>query len=266
MTWQDNPLLDDLLAAERIGLVTDFDGTLSPVVPHANDAAITPRNKELLTALNDQLPLVAIMTGRGAEDAYNRAGIEGLVVVGNHGFEEWRDGELHVTPEVEPYMPNMRAVVRHINKTMVQQVHGMWVEDKGATISVHYRETADPDLVEEQYTPMMESVAEQYDLAMFPGRRIFEIRPPLDVDKGEGYRRLVDEYELGAALYVGDDVTDVHAFKAAHDLREAGACVGVAVGVEADETPDPVREKSDFTVEGVEGVEAFYAWLLERVS
>ena len=90
---------------------------------------------------------------------------------------------------------------------------------------------------------------------------VFEIRPPLELNKGTAFRALVDEFNLDAAIYLGDDTTDVDAIRAAQALRQAGTCYAFGLGVDSLETPLVVREASDFLAEGVEGVESFLDWV-----
>ena len=76
----------------RLGLITDVDGTISPIVDVPDEARVTPRNLKLLAELEIQLPLVAVVSGRSAEDVAQRVGLPGLVYIGNHGMERFQDG------------------------------------------------------------------------------------------------------------------------------------------------------------------------------
>ena len=82
----------------RFGLITDVDGTISPIVDVPDEARVTPRNLELLAELEAHLTLTAVVSGRSAEDVYNRVGLPGLVYIGNHGMEQWQDGKVIVSP------------------------------------------------------------------------------------------------------------------------------------------------------------------------
>ena len=101
---------------------------------------------------------------------------------------------------------------------------GMWIEDKKATLSVHYRQTQDPDQVAEAQRPRVKAIAEEHDLKFFEGRRIFEVRPPIEINKGTAFKAVIEEYNLDAAMYIGDDVTDVDALRVAQHLRGSGTC------------------------------------------
>src|SRR5947209_20250754 len=80
--------LNQLCRTERLGLVTDIDGVISPIAPTPKEAVVTECCRELLAALTERLPLVAILTGRAVDDARRMIDIPGLVYIGNHGLEE----------------------------------------------------------------------------------------------------------------------------------------------------------------------------------
>lgn len=253
-------MLDQLLRQHRLGLVTDVDGTISPIVPDPEAAAVTPRSRALLRALQSVLALTAVISGRAAADVQQRVGVPGLVYVGNHGLERWEDGRLHLMPEVSRYRP---ALVAALTAVEAQQAPGMWVEDKGATLSVHYRQTDNPDQIEKSYTPIIRQIAHSHDLHFFRGRRVFELRPPLHANKGSALAQLVKEHALDGVLYLGDDTTDGDALKTARDLRRQEICYALGVGVLSDNTPLVVSREADLLADGVSGVEALLAWLLK---
>lgn len=266
MNWQitAGDALDTLLRQPRIGLVTDVDGTISPIVADPDAAQVTPRARELLAALRPRLALVAAVSGRAAADVQARVGVPGLVTVGNHGLEVWAEGASRPAPEAACFRPALEAARAALDAALLP---GMQVEDKTVTLSVHYRQTADPDATEAAFLPVAQTVADANGLRLHRGKMVFELRPPLQIDKGTAFRRLVEEYALSGAVYLGDDSTDADALRAARALRASGACYALAVGVESDdETPVSVREASDILVPGVPGVEDFLARLLNAVS
>ena len=254
-------LLRTLTTHHRIGLVTDFDGTLSPIVPHPDNAAITPAAKESLQQLSHLMALVAVVSGRAVDDVRTRTDLPRLVYSGNHGMERWVSNGIQVAPAVEPYLPNIARIRDEIAQHLL---HGMWIEDKKVTLSVHYRQADNPQTTREDMLPLLRQLTEAHNVELFEGRMIFEVRPPVDLDKGTIFRQLVSEYALDAALFIGDDVTDAHALRVARQLRHSGDCYALAVGVMAadeDETPSAVLESSDVLVSGVSGVESLLAWL-----
>jgi trehalose 6-phosphate phosphatase len=265
MHWQTatSTLLQPVVSGARVGLVTDVDGTISPIVDHPDAAQVTPRSRALLADLRPHLALVAVISGRAAADVRERVGLPDLVYVGNHGLEWWAGGRIEIAPEAAVFRPALEAALDAVRADLVP---GMLVEDKGATLSVHYRQTADPAAVSARLAPVFEALARQHGLRLFKGRMVFEIRPPIDVNKGSAFRDLITRYRLDAALYLGDDTTDVDALRMARRLREEGVCAAVGLGVESANMPPAVRDSADLLVSGIQDVEAFLSWLLNERS
>ena len=255
--------LTPLLNAKRFGLFCDFDGTLSPIVDQPEAAEITPKNKQRLIDLKDKTAVIAIISGRAVADIAVRVGIDGLTYVGNHGLERWRDGKRAAAEAAQPYLDEISRAAEDVKARLLP---GMQLEDKEVTLSIHYRQTAEPDEVREQFLPAAEEIARQHGLKLFEGRRIFELRPPIALDKGSAFRALVREFRLDAAIFIGDDVTDTAAFQAAAELRWGGECQAYSVGVVDRETPQSVVELSDISVSGVEGVSSLLSWLNEKLK
>jgi len=266
MHWRDatDTLLAPLATAKRLGVITDFDGTLSPIVNDPDSSAIHPRSKQILTDLVPQLALLAVVSGRGAADIHRMTGIEEAVYVGNHGMERWTNDGLIVPEEVASYRPNLEGVLSLLEP---HRESGMAVEDKGATASVHYRRTQDPTATAERLRPVLEHITAEKDIELHEGKMVFELRPPVARDKGTAFRALVAEYDLDAAIYLGDDVTDIPALKAAATLRDEDGKYGAGVGVRhGDDTPEAVLTQSDVSADGVEEVSAFFGWLSSALS
>ena len=260
MYWEEaKDELQDAIDKPRLGLITDVDGTISPIVDVPDKARITPRNLELLAALQTQLTLTAVISGRAAEDVHQRVGLPGLVYIGNHGMEQWQAGRVIVSSKAAAYQENLSAAMPEIRQVLLR---GMRFEDKGATLSVHYRQADQPEKVEKGLSPVMEKIAQKHGLRLTRGRMVFEFRPPVDIDKGTAFEELVRDNRLEAAFYLGDDTTDVAVFQVARRLRETGECLAYGLGVESQGTPSVVLTEADFLVKGVAGVESFLGWLL----
>ena len=261
MYWDNakNKLLK-VINKPRFGLITDVDGTISPIVDVPDEARVTPRNLELLAELGTCLTLTAVVSGRAAGDVYQRVGLPDLVYIGNHGMESWQDGKVIVSPSAAAYHDRLSAAIPEIQQILVK---GMRFEDKGTTLSVHYRQTNNPEQVASKLTPEMLSIAEKHGLHLTQGRMVFEFRPPVEIDKGTAFEELVKTYRLDAAFYLGDDTTDVAVFLAARGLRESGGCLAYGVGVESQGTPQVVLTEADYLVQEVAGVESFFDWLLK---
>jgi len=262
MHWQaaTTTILNTLVQQPRLGLITDIDGTISPIVAVPDAAFVTPRNLELLQALQPHLALTAVISGRTVTDTQKMVNLPGLVYIGNHGIEWWSNGQATIAPEVISYRPTLEAALKDIEPHLLP---GMLLEDKGVTLSVHYRLTEQPDSVEDSFAPILQYIATQHGLSLFLGRRVFELRPPVQVNKGSALYTLVTQHHLDGAIYLGDDTTDVDALRMARRLREELTCYALGVGVESEHMPAALRETADLLVSGVQDVEAFLTWLLK---
>ncbi len=268
--WSDEKLLfRPFIDASRPGLITDVDGVISPIVLVPEEAQVTERSRELLTALSKHLALAGVISGRGAGDVHQRVGIEGLEYVGNHGLERWGGSQIEVSPSVMPYRPGLEAMMHELKKHQAAQpdlLRDMQIEDKGATVTVHYRRTANPESVRDYLDPVLTELATREQIALFPGRMIFELRPPIPMNKGTAFEALVKQHQLDAALYIGDDTTDADAMRVARTLRTAGDCYAVGVGVLSEDTPSVVLEAADVFATGISDVESFFDWLLNQFN
>jgi trehalose 6-phosphate phosphatase len=261
MYWQDmiSTTFESLINLPRLGIISDMDGTLSPIVDQPEAAQVTPRNQDLLKSLQTELPLVAIVSGRSVKDIQARINLANLVIIGNHGFEYKLDDKIEPLPAVAEYRPNLETCLHKLAKVVKP---GMQIEDKAATLSVHYRQTVDPAGIATELLPIMKRVAAECNLALFEGRMVFEFRPKLQVNKGTALVHLIETFNLEAAIFMGDDTTDVDAMIAGRNLRQEGVCAVFSVGVAGEETPSSVLAEADCLAAGVAGVEDFLAWVL----
>jgi trehalose 6-phosphate phosphatase len=262
--WKDaQDFIAKLAAKPRFGLFSDLDGTLSPIALTPDTAAISPRTRELLLALQENLPLLALISGRRANSLRERVGIDGIEYIGNHGLEEWVDGRVEIIPEVESYRKALAAV-----KVELQLIDepGVYVEDKEAVLSLHYRQAAKPVTFARNIAAHIASIVERHGLTLFTGKMVFEVRPPVDMDKGVALQRLVAEHSIEAALFLGDDVSDLNALKMARKLRDQGTCDIWGVGVQSLDAPEALTVTADFLAAGVDDVEDLLACVLKARS
>ena len=260
MYWEN--VKDELQGAiekPRLGLISDVDGTISPIVDVPDEALVTHQNLELLAELKALLTLIAVISGRSTEDVSKLVGLPGIIYIGNHGMEQWQDGKAIVSPTAMGYRTALSAAIPEIKQILIE---GMRFEDKGATLSVHYRQTNDPESVRKSLASSMHGIAKEHGLFLTQGRMVFEFRPPVEIDKGTAFEELVRTHQLDAAFYLGDDTTDVTVFIAARRLRESNKCLTYGLGVESQGTPRGVLTEADYIVREVAGVESFLSWLL----
>ncbi|MBA2512147.1 MAG: trehalose-phosphatase [Rubrobacter sp.] len=237
--------------AGSVAILTDIDGTLAPIVPTPDMSEVSAELRELLRKLNDKYLLVAGISGRKTEDAFDLIGIEELVYFGNHGFEILRDGEVEVVPEALPYFERVQELEHRAKEELAPM--GAFVEEKGITASIHYRNV--PPEVGERSVEFVKAEGERLGLRVTVGRGVVEARPPVRADKGTAVRTLVEEYRPRRAMFLGDDTTDLDAFRELQALHEEGLLEEILrIGVESDEGPPEIVAEADLVVDGVGGV------------
>jgi len=235
----------------KVAVLTDIDGTLAPIVPTPDMSEISEELKGLLRRLSERFLLVAGISGRKAEDAFELVGLEDVVYFGNHGFEILRDGEVEVIPEALPYLEKVQELERLAREELAPQ--GAFVEEKGITASVHYRNATRE--VGEKCVEFVKREGKRLGLRITVGRGVVEARPPIRADKGTAVRTLVEEYGADRAMFIGDDTTDLDAFRELEQLRSEGGLKEILrVGVASDEGPPEIETEADIVVDGVDGV------------
>jgi trehalose 6-phosphate phosphatase len=244
----------DTLAADPAGalVASDFDGTLSPIVPDPADARAYPGAADALTKLAVAVGTVVIITGRPAADVVRFGGlgeIPGLIVLGHYGAERWQGGRVTAAP-VPDGVAHVRAELPGLLAT-VGAPEGTHIEDKGTALAVHTRRAADPSGALEKLREPLARLAAETGLAVEPGRFVWEIRP-VGSDKGQALRSLVSERGARSVLFCGDDLGDLAAFAAVRDLRADGV-PGCAVASRSAESPQ-VAAAADLVVDGPPGV------------
>jgi trehalose 6-phosphate phosphatase len=220
---------------DRAAVILDVDGTLAPIVSRPEDAAVPPETLEELERLAGRYRLLAFVSGRAGEDARRMVGIDGAAYVGVHGLE--------LEPEAERWREDLHTLAA---------AEWAWgeVENKGLTVSFHYRTASDQEAAVRQ----ADAIAKRaWGIGLVPrfGRKVLEVRPPVDADKGTAVRALVRETGVTAGLFAGDDTTDLDAFRG---LREAGLELAVCVAVASAEGPPELAEQADVVVESPEAL------------
>ncbi|HUV72880.1 MAG TPA: trehalose-phosphatase, partial [Anaerolineae bacterium] len=203
--------VDHLLLAQPLALATDFDGTISEIAPTPELASVHPRCRDLLAQLTHKLPLVAVLSGRPAVEVRRLTGIGGVVYLGNHGLEWWQDGTSHIEPSVSKDLAMIRSILEAAQRAL--NLPGLAFEDKGAGASIHYRLTEDPVQARDEVLAVLHDLTRGTGVRVVEGRRVVELRPSVRVDKGTALFGLLRRHPVRAAVYAGDDLTDVDAFE-----------------------------------------------------
>ena len=210
----------------RAAILLDVDGTLAPIVERPEDARVPDEVRAELARLAGRYGLVASISGRPGAGAARIVGVDAIRYVGEHGLE--------LDPEAEQWAEKLQAFADSVP----------WPAEEGKryTLSFHYRTAAD----EEAARAKLEEVAERAlaeGLRPRWGRKVLEIRPPLDVDKGTAVQRLLAETGLRRALYAGDDATDLDAFRGLDGLE-----VAVRVAIASGEAPSELGQAADLVL------------------
>ncbi len=247
----------------QAAVLLDVDGTLAPIVRHAEDASVPERTRSLLIEIARRYGLVACVSGRRASDARRIVSIGSITYLGNHGAEVLRGGR--VEPELDadlaPWMRRVHGFAASIDSELLRRTR-IRVEDKGPIVAFHWRGTPDETSAEAELGEIA-AAAERAGLRPHWGRKVLEIRPPVRFDKGTGIARLLRDADLDAAMYVGDDNTDLDAFRGLRELVEAGRVSrALLVGVRSDETPPGIEREADLVVDGTSGVTGLLEALL----
>jgi trehalose 6-phosphate phosphatase len=225
-------------APDRSAAVFDIDGTLAPIVPDPAAARVPPDALDALAALPGRYALVACITGRAARDGRALVPIPGVEIAGNHGLELLRGDRVELAPEAVPHREAVRHGVALVASDGILAELGCRMEDKGITFSVHFRTSPRPERVMRYLETQIGPKLAREGLEWRFGRKVFEVRPPVAVDKGAALVRLREGRGIEHTLFVGDDRTDLDAF------REATVRIAVA----SDEGPREVVEAAGAVV------------------
>jgi trehalose 6-phosphate phosphatase len=260
--------LDELLRPlkadpTRSAILLDVDGTLAPIVEQPDDAHMPETTRRPLIEVAKRYEIVACVSGRRAADARRIVSLGSIAYLGSHGSEILRAGT--IAPELDRELQAWtRRVQAFANEAFDEELRRLRVrlEDKEAIAALHWRGVPD----EEEAQAAIAEVARAAEVAGFTthwGRKVLEIRPPVRIDKGAGVVRLLRDTDLAAALYVGDDSTDVDAFRGLTELVETGRIgTAIRVGVRSGEEPSVLEQEADFMVDGTAGVRELLQALL----
>jgi trehalose 6-phosphate phosphatase len=259
-------VLDRLAASPPVLIVTDFDGTLSPIVPDPPAARILPAARRALRRLaaiagrKDAPLVVAVLSGRDAADVARRVGVAGPRYLGQHGIEEARLPRHGpgIAPIELAMDPGLAARGRQLEAAAARAAEALgqpdWLvlERKGASVGLHYRRAPDPGEARASLLAALDDVLQAdttVGAQVMESRRVVELRPAAAHGKGETMARLIRATSPGAVLVLGDDRTDAEAFDAVREWREAAGRPALIVGVSgAGETPAAIAAGADVIV------------------
>jgi trehalose 6-phosphate phosphatase len=256
-------VLQTVVAATRLGIISDFDGTLSEFANSAAEAVIVDDNARALDRLAKRAAVVALVSGRGVADLHRRFDRDWLRYYGNHGLDRWHEDKVRIVPAAQEW----RVPLERLLTEFTPPSPGVVVEDKGATASVHYRRVPDPITMRTRLREQLQPLCARYGFVLSEGRYIWEIKPPLSLSKGTAVQALIEDHQLNGAIFLGDDVTDLSAMAYLRSLRDNQHVKALSVGViHAEGVPSGLRETCDITANGPHDVADLLLWIADKLN
>jgi trehalose-phosphatase len=242
-----------IVAGRQPLICLDYDGTLSEIVSDPDAATLVDGAAEALGHLAEQCP-VAILSGRDLADIRERVGVPGIWYAGSHGFElVGPDGSYHHQQAAAAAVGVLEDAAARLRDEL-SRIPGARVEHKRLAVAVHYRNVAAEQVAE--VIAATHRHGRRHGLRVTSGRRVVELRPDIDWDKGTALAWIRDQVgQSGRVLpiYIGDDLTDEDGFD---EVQFSGIGIVVRHGEDGDRptaasfslrNPTEVR---DFVVRG----------------
>jgi len=241
-------MIDALVAhpSETV-ILFDYDGSLAPIVDLPEDAVALPAAIDALGRLAGRVGRIGIVSGRPVEFLVRRVPVPDLVFAGLYGMEMMVDGERRIEPRVLAF----GAAVARAADQAEERLPGVHVERKGGvSVTVHWRTTPDRAAA---VLAVAADLAHRHGLAELRTRFAVELRPPVDIDKGNAVDTLIHGFDVAA--FAGDDTGDLPAFEALGRARDEGRLTrAVRIGVLSTEMPDGLPSSVDGLVDGPIGL------------
>jgi trehalose 6-phosphate phosphatase len=251
----------DCRAASHVLLLSDYDGTLTSIVGRPEDAVLSASARQKLQALARKTGIsVGVISGRQLAELKGLVAIEGIYYAGNHGLEIEGPGISYVSPEAGTARPVIAELAAQLTEAL-ENVAGVIIQEKGFSVSVHYRlvKPEDEDAVAEAVQQITAPHIDKGEIKVYPMKKVWEIRPPVDWDKGKAVvligQKIKDALKLNRLLtiYLGDDTTDEDAFRVLR--RPDGWSVFVS--------GEKASSSADYYLNSVAEVEEFLARLIQ---
>jgi trehalose 6-phosphate phosphatase len=255
----DEGMLAQRMAGRRPAVFLDYDGVLTPIVDRPEDARISEGMRNTVRALAGRCP-VCVVSGRDRQVVQELMGIDDLVVAGSHGFDIWSPSEGTIAHDASSGFDDLIADATDQLRAALGSIPGAVIEPKHASVAVHYRlaEPQDQTRIGAVVDTLLTERPEQ--LKVTPGKKVYELQPKIDWDKGRAVLYLLETLGLDTAdvvpLYLGDDITDEDAFRVLHGLG-----VGIIVGHAADPEVADRATAADFVLASTTEVEQFLTTL-----
>jgi trehalose-phosphatase len=250
--WPD--FIAAIQAAPHVLLLADYDGTLAAIVGRPEDAVLTAGTRQKLQALARRSEIsVGVISGRQLAELKSLVSIKGIYYAGNHGLEIEGPGLNYINPGAEAARPVITRLAGELAATL-KNVAGVIVQEKVFSVSVHYRLAPEKEnMVTDTVKRITAPYIDKGEIRVYPMKKLWEIRPPVDWDKGRAVALIGGEIKVALkinrllTIYLGDDATDEDAFKVLH--RPDGWSVFIA--------GEKAASSADYYLNSVAEVEEF---------
>lgn len=243
------PALLRTVDRSALAVLLDVDGVLAPIVEDPVEAVVAPSTLRELERLRDSAAVVGVVTGRSLEQARTIVPLDGIWIAAAHGMHVLApDGCEDVDQAAIAARPQLDLAVR------LAQTVGWRFEDKGNTVTLHFRHATSPEQTARGMRAHLATVLDPRVVGIHPARMALEIRPVHGLTKADAVATVVAAASgVQAAVYVGDDHTDIDAFRGIERIDAPGVRVAVA----SDEAPAELLELADLVLPDQGAVERF---------
>jgi len=228
-------VLEQKLKENRLFLFLDYDGTLASISEIPEKARLPKKTKDVLIELSRLARCrLAVVSGRSLMDIKNMVGIAGLIYIGNHGMEIEGPKIRFRRPTTFGFRNALQQIKEGLSKKLIAK-KGVLIEDKNLTLSLHYRlaNRNDTDLIKKVFKEITRPYLKTGEIKVGAGKKVLEIRPPVEWDKGKVALWLLAREQLESgdeevqSIYIGDDSTDEDAFAV---LKNKGPTIFIGEG------------------------------------
>jgi trehalose 6-phosphate phosphatase len=219
-----------LLRSRHILLCADFDGSITPIRARPKEVFLEEKMRLLLRRISSFNSFsVGVISGRALNELKAKVALKGLIYAGNHGLEIAYNKKRFIYPAAKQFIPAISKIAQELKRGLAPFA-GVVLEEKGLTLSLHYR------LVKKERLTRLKKIFLQTikpDLTsrrikLTYGKKVWEIRPPIEWDKGKALLWFLGKlrYKRTLAIFIGDDLTDEDAFYAVNKIRGISILVG----------------------------------------
>lgn len=233
----------------KTAILSDIDGTLHPIVERPDQIHFDKLVPSTLEKLTEKYALVGLITGRSLKSALSFINVHGIVYIGNHGLEISKNNKIEHADGVQKYIPSIRTALKLVSQSNLSKTPDIYIEDKDVAVAVHYRQ-APAKVYEVENT--VNKIANDLGLKVIRGRKVYELQPPINIDKGTALIKLIKQAGVNLVLYMGDDISDIKAFRRLKKLTLPNF-QAITIGIRSTEVSEIEKEESiDYLIDSVD--------------